>query len=559
MPRAGEEGAVRKPRGSSLPVALVYPNAYRVGMANLGFQFLYRFLNTDPRFSAERFFFDLRDTNRGEPPPSPLSEESARPLSDFPIVAFTLPFENDYPAVPAALTAAGIPPLHQDRAQGHPLVIAGGVAVSLNPESLAPFLDVVFIGEVQEAEAGQLSDFFSLIADGLRASSVRSADKKEFLKEFGRAPSVYIPSAYHCDFDEVGRLRAIRPESGFPRTVVASKRLIDDTPVPVSVLFSPEAEFGESLLIEANRGCGRGCRFCAAGWIHRPPRYIDFRRMRSEIERALKEGRPVGLVGSDLARHPELEEILSFIVERGGRFSLSSIRPEGLTERVVRLLAATGQKTATLAPEVASDRLKKVIGKDIPAERFFELVERLVRGGIPNIRFYFMIGLPTETDEDVQETVEFIRQCRAIFLEASRPLKRIGRIGVQVNPFVPKPWTPFQWAPMASSKVLDRRAAILRQGLKKLPNVVLRTESPREALYQAVLSRGDRRIAPVVSRVAQQLGRWSGVMRKARVDPHFYALRERPADEIFPWDHIDHGLSRKSLYRVYAGIVETPD
>jgi radical SAM superfamily enzyme YgiQ (UPF0313 family) len=527
-------------------------------MANLGFQFLYRFLNADPRFSAERFFLHLRDLVRGAPSRPPLSEESARPLSDFPVIAFTIPFENDYPAVPAALAASGIPTFQRDRAREDPLVIAGGVAVSLNPEPVAPFLDMVFIGEVRENETERLSDFFSLITEGFRAAGERSADRKGFLEQFAGVPSVYVPSAYHYDLDDQGRLAAIRPEPGFPATVTASKRPAGDAPVPVSVLFSPEAEFGESLLMEINRGCGRGCRFCAAGWIHRPPRFVELRRIRGEIDRALEKGRSVGLVGSDLARHPELEEILSYIVEQGGRFSLSSIRPEGLTDRVIRLLAAIGQKTATLAPETASDRMKKVIGKKIPRERFSELVERLVAAGIPNVRFYFMIGLPKETDEDAREIVEFIHQCREVFLEASRPMKRIGRIGVQINPFVPKPWTPFQWAPTASLKVLERRAAIIRKGLKKQANVVLRIESPKQALYQAVISRGDRRIAPLILRVAQGLGR-PAAMREEGIDPEFYAYRERSADEVFPWDHIDHGISKESLYRVYAGIFKTSD
>jgi radical SAM superfamily enzyme YgiQ (UPF0313 family) len=317
------------------------------------------------------------------------------------------------------------------------------------------------------------------------------------------------------------------------------------------VLFSPSAEFGQSLLVETNRGCGRGCRFCAAGWIHLPVRHALLDSFRKEVDDAVREGRQIGLIGSDLAGHPELESILQTIVDQGGTFSLSSIRPEGLSPRVIELLARAGQKTATLAPEVASPRAKRVIGKEIPSEKFYELVEKLVAAGIPNIRFYFMIGIPTETDEDVDQLVDFVLQSKKIFVDASRPLGRIGRLGVQINPFIPKPWTPFQWASIAAPKVLGERIRMIRRRLTKEANVVLRVESPRLAAFQAILSRGDRRIGPALLRVAQQQGRWTDVFKRERIDPTFYALRERGPEEIFPWDVIDHGISKRNLRKVY--------
>jgi len=549
MTRRAEKGAVLKPRGAELPVALVYPNVYRVGMGNLGFQFLYNYLNSRPEFSAERFFLPDSSATSKRRDRGPVSEESGRPLRDFPIIAFSVPFENDYPAVPGTLLAAGIPPLQHDRGPSDPLIIAGGVSVSMNPEPLAAFLDIAFIGEVDDPDT-EAKDFFSALADAFLVTRSALAVRKSFLKQFAGVPGAYVPSAYKFVYGDNGLITAIVPDAGFPQRVAAVKKRSKEAPVPVSVLFSPEAEFGESLLVETNRGCGRGCRFCAAGWIHFPVRHAQFETFREEVDKAVEAGRTVGLIGSDLAGHPELEDVLTHIVDRGGRFSLSSIRPEGLTSRIIELLAATGQKTATLAPEVASKRMKAVIGKKIPSERFHELAGQLVAAGIPNIRFYFMIGLPTETDEDCSEIVDFMIESRKIFVEASRKSKKIGQISIQVNPFVPKPWTPFQWAAMEQPKVLERRIRIIRDGLKGMPNLVVRVESVKQAFNQAFLSRGDRRIAATALRVAQK-ERWAAALKKERVDPAFYVLRERSRDEIFPWEVTDHGVPRGTLLKIY--------
>lgn len=550
MTRPDEIGVKRKPWGTAIPAALVFPNVYAVGMGNLGFQFLYDVLNSHPRFMAERFFFPDRTGKDTGWDRIPYSKESGRPLTAFSLIAFSVPFENDYPAVPAALTAAGIPALQRDRNTMHPLVIAGGVSVSMNPEPLAPFLDAAFIGEIDEEtdENGLLE----ILADLISGMSGRFSDRKEFLRALRGVPGVYVPSAYTFEFDGRGLIVAITPEADFPRRVKAVKRRSQNAPVPTSVLFTPDAEFGESLLVETNRGCSRGCRFCAAGWIHHPVRYAGFSKFRDEVETAIAEGRTVGLIGSDLARHPELEDILSHVVHKGGSFSLSSIRPEGLTPHIIQLIAETGQKTATLAPETASTRMKAVIGKNIPSDRFYELVETLVSAGIPNIRFYFMIGLPTETDEDAEAIADFVARAREVFVEASRPRGRIGRIGVQINPFVPKPWTPFQWAGMALPEVLERRIRIVESGLKKKPNVVIRVESVRTATTQAFLSRGDRRIASAIACVADRKGRWTGVYRKVGIDPVFYVHRERDLEEIFPWDVTDHGIGSAVLKKIYA-------
>jgi len=553
MTRPSETGAVRKPWGSAIPVALVYPNSYQVGMGNLGFQVLYKAINSHPRFLAERFFLPDSSSRSGASVQVPMSEESSRPLSDFAVIAFSVPFEMDYAAVPGILISAGIEPLQKDRSAQLPLILAGGVSVSMNPEPLAPFLDLAFIGELEEDIEGGL--LFSALADILDASDRRSDSKDDLLEKLRNIPGVYVPSAYSFDFDEAGQIREIQVKPGFPHRVRAVKRLSPDSGVPVSVLFSPEAEFGDSLLVETNRGCGRGCRFCASGWIHRPVRHVALSRFHDDISLAVAHGKTVGLIGSDLAGHPQLEEVLARILELGGNFSLSSIRPEGLTPEVIRLMARSGQKTATLAPETASSRMKQIIGKEIPSARFHDLVGKLVSAGIPNIRFYFMVGLPTETDEDVEAISEFVLESRRVFVNASRPLGRIGKISVQLSPFVPKPWTPFQWAAMPPASLLEKRLRTIKEALRKEPNIVVRTESVQDAVAQAVLSRGDRRISGAILRQACARGRWLGAFKEEGLDVGRYAHREQSVAEILPWDVTDHGISKETLAQVFLKAI----
>lgn len=534
---------------SLIRAALVYPNKSRVGMGNLGYQFVYGYFNSLPGLSAERVFYQSGSEDEAHVA-RPLSEETGRPLASFDVVAFSVPFENDYPSIPGALLAAGIPPFQKDRSSSDPLVIAGGVSVSMNPEPLADFLDLVYVGEMGGTEAS--GQFCTALRTAFQAQGDRSRDRHALLERFAGIPGVYVPSAYSFSFDDKGLIREIRRREGFPERVTAVKRRSTDSPVPVSVLFASDAEFGESMLVETNRGCGRGCRFCAGGWIHFPIRHADFSLFRHDVEQAVREGRTVGLIGSDLAGHRQLEDILSFIVERGGRFSLSSIRPEGLTSRVIDLMARTGQKTATLAPEVASTRMKRVIGKEIPSQRFHELVGQLVAAGIPNIRFYFMVGLPGETDDDVEEIGQFVLDARETFLNASRPRGAIGRIGVQVTPFVPKPWTPFQWTSMSPQKILRKRIRIIRDRLKAVGNVVVRTESVRDAIVQGVFSRGDRRIAHLILDAGRPGSTMFRILKQPAEFLDHYVHRERGGDEIFPWEVTDHGLSRKALRRSYT-------
>jgi radical SAM superfamily enzyme YgiQ (UPF0313 family) len=523
----------------AIPLALVYPNTYAVGMGNLGFQFLYDHINSRSLFRAERFFSEAAPNAAKT---EPRSFESGKRLSEFPVIAFSVPFENDYPRIPQILLASGISPLRDERSSGH-LVIGGGVSVSMNPEPVSDFFDAIHIGEVPD----DFNKDFTILDAAHSYLQAKEFSKEAFLQTVRNIPGVYLPQAYSFVFDAQNTIVEIRSAPGFPEKVRAIKRREKESSVPVSVFFAPEAEFGEAFLVETNRGCSRGCRFCSAGWIHFPVRYAESSRFLNCIDEALKQDRTVGLIGSDLAGHPELIDMLEYIIKRGGTFSLSSIRPEALDEKTIALIAATGQKTATLAPETASDRMKRVIGKKIESERFQELIAKLVTAGIPNVRLYFMIGLPTETDHDIEEIIGFVDQCRNVFLSASRPRGKIGSLSIQVNPFVPKPWTPFQWAAMADSKVLERRIKLLKSGIKQ-PNVQLRVESPKHSIVQGLFSRADRRLS-------ERLIEWAlnpGLRPKpSRRDSETMIFRERGSTEIFPWDIVDHGVAKETLRKIY--------
>jgi radical SAM superfamily enzyme YgiQ (UPF0313 family) len=545
MKNRHETGAVKKPWGSNIPIALIYPNCYRVGMGNLGYQYLYRHINSIEGLVAERFFFP--DAGRMDDGGSavPVSEESCRPLRDFSVIAFSIPFENDYPAVPGALMAGEIAPFARDRNEDDPLVICGGVAPSINPGPLSSFFDVMFVGEVDDSLGD--GEFFKALACRIRNYSTDFRDKQSFLDSLCNIPGVYVPSGYEFQRDESGRISNVVIRPGFPKRVKSVKRRNSRSVVPTSVLFSSEAEFGEILLIEINRGCGRRCRFCVSGWIHGPVRYVDPSRFEKELTQAVASGRKVGLIGSDLAGYPHLDSLLNRIVDNKGIFSLSSIRPEALNENILGLIAASGQKTVTLAPEAASARMKRVIGKEIANDVFFGLVQMIVSAGIPSVRFYFMVGLPSETDADVMEIVDFVKRSREDFVNASRPKGRIGTIGVQINPFVPKPWTPFQWIGMTPVNDIERRISMIRDGLKGIPNIVFRSESVKSAVVQCFLARSDERAAESILEVARDSGKWNRVLKNIKDQLNFFVYRRRDEGEVFPWEITDHGISGQVL------------
>jgi radical SAM superfamily enzyme YgiQ (UPF0313 family) len=547
-----ERGALRKDPGGKLGVALVYPNVYRVGMATLGFHAVYRLLNDDPLALGERAFLP---EDGGEP----RAVESGRPLRDFDVVAFSLSFEDDYPNVLAVLDRAGLPLRSADRDERHPLVVAGGIAVEINPEPLSPFFDAFLVGEGEVL----VPPFLALVRDAASERSTRAALRRAI----ARLPGAYVPSLYEVSYSDTrapggGWVTRFEPMEGAPARVrrawvphlrgVATSRVVE----------SPDAQFGDLWLTEVARGCAWGCRFCAAGFVQRPYREVDLVTLREEAREGIARGFRVGLVGPDTSDHGGLDALTCFIGAEGGAFSPSSLRVDAIVPALARRLADGGERTITIAPEAGTERMRRVVNKDFGDDRVVEAAEAAFSQGMQHVKTYFMCGLPTETDDDVLGIARLAIRIRdEVMLPWARRRGRMGRLSLSVNPFVPKPWTPFQWAPMQARAGLEKKRDVLERALRP-HGVEVDFMSPRAAYVQALLSRGDRRCADLLEVAHRETG---GDVRKALRawphDPDFFVEREVGRDEALPWDFLDHGLTKRFLEREYrrgAGARITP-
>jgi radical SAM superfamily enzyme YgiQ (UPF0313 family) len=548
-----EKGAVVREWGARFPIALVYPQIYPVAMGNLGFQAIYHLLNAHPGFACERAFLpapEEADEHRRTKTPI-LTLESQRPLKDFAAVAFSISFEADYPHVLNILAGAGIPLVAAHRGPGDPLVLAGGVATFLNPEPLAPFVDAFFLGE---GEAGALP-FFELLAAGTPAP-----DKAALLRELARTiPGAYVPAGYTPRYHPDGTLAAFEPAPGFPPKVVAP-HLPELAPHPThSHLLAPQSEWGEMFLVETGRGCSRGCRFCAAGFIYRPPRERDLDDLFTQAARGVMAQRKVGLVGAAVSDHPAVKDLCRKIISAGGSIGISSLRADSADAELFELLAAGGVRSVALAPEAGSDRLRRVLNKGLTETNLDNAVVALSHSGIPQLRLYFMVGLPTETLDDVAAIPRLVRHLQHAVTKASRGKKRLGLITLSLSSFVPKPFTPFQWVPFTPVAELKKRLKLITRECRGLKGVRVHTDLPKWAYVQALLARGDRRVADLLLTAHDQ--GWSRALTEKPLNPDFFTLRTRDPGELFPWDFIDHGLKKDFLWEEYQRALqekETP-
>lgn len=532
---AREKNPVVKPWGGRIPIALVFPNTYSVGMANLGFQLVYSMLNREEDVVCERVFWD--------PPEElpPLSLESQQPLGRFEILAFSIPFENDYPHLPQILVRAGIPLDSQRRPPPNPMVWVGGVTASLNPEPIAPFVDLFAIGEAEALLPDLLHQY--------RLCRQQRASKKECLEAMSRIPGVYVPSLYRVTYDKRGLLNSLRPLGGAPQKV--QRRVTPDleVEVPRSFVLGPSSQFESMVLVEIGRGCPRRCFFCAAGYLFHPVRNRSLECLREVIGEGLKLKDKIGLVSSSVCDHPQLEAICHEVLSRGGKISVSSLRLDRLEDFLLEALVRSGHKTLSLAPEAGSQRLRDLIGKGIREEQILDAMHRILSAGIGRVRLYFMVGLPTETRQDVEQIVELVKKLLHLGRKLTRG-KGLEQITLSVNPFVPKPWTPFQWHPFEETSELKYRIQLIQRQLKGERRVQILYEPPKWARIQALLARGDRKIATVLRLVAGGEG-WEKALQEVNLNPDFYLHRTRDAQELFPWDFIDQGFSKELLWRVY--------
>jgi radical SAM family uncharacterized protein len=549
----GERGTILKDWGGKVRIALAFPNRYAVGMSNLGFQFVYDTLNRFENIVCERVFYPEPEDLAilGQFPGNLLSVESQKPMRDFHLLAFSVPFENDYTNVLQMLSFAGIPTRSEERTGAHPLIAGGGVALFLNPEPVAPFLDFVFVGEA-ESLVPHFVDF-------LREFESSQLPRPEILKELGRSVSgIYVPSFYEPQIKADGTLEAIHPSdgSGLPERISYRRANLGISPPCRTAVLTSNTEFSSVTLLEIGRGCGRGCRFCAAGFVYRPVRYHSAEKLLDSAGEKLIETDRIGLVSAAVSDHPEIDFLCGSLLEQGGSLSFSSLRADTLSNTVLSALESSDHQAVAIAPEAGSERLRRVINKNLSEEQIYRAAEILAEKGILNIKLYFMIGLPTETAEDLQAIIDLAKGIRHHVLSASRGKTKLGAITLSINSFVPKPFTPFQWTPFAGARELKEKAKWIQKALQKVSNVRVHFDLPKWSYVQALLSRGDRRVSHFLQKVALEGFSWSQAMRTAPLNPDFWVMRERDEHEVFPWEVIDHGIERKFLWDEYRRACE---
>ncbi|HLB28272.1 MAG TPA: radical SAM protein, partial [Dehalococcoidales bacterium] len=476
-----ETGTIVKDWGGRLPFALIYPNSYHIGMSNLGVQAIYSLLNGYPDVACERVFLEPKEKT------APLSVESQRPLPDFAVLAFSVSYELDYFNIVKILKAGGIPLYAAERNESHPLIIAGGPCVTANPMPLAPFFDCLCIGEAEPILPAMLPVLKESIA----------GKRSDLLEALAKLPGIYAPQ--HYDGTPVARQHAMK---------------LDDFPVH-SVVLTPDTELGNLYLIEVERGCSWGCRFCLVSTAFSPMRYRSIDSLIAQAKEGLKYRKRLGLVGPAVPDHPKFEELLTRLQEIGAELSISSLRIKPLPTIALQEMAKGGARTIALAPEAGSERLRKVIRKNISEDDILKAMEMVAgQPGIDQLKLYFMIGLPTETDEDIEEIVRLVLKCKAI-LDRQRTNCRIT---LSVAPFVPKAGTPFQWLPMEQLATLQKRFDMLKRALTP-KGIQPKSESIAWSQVQGALARGDARLAPVLADIEYiSLSSWRHALKKHHLD-----------------------------------------
>lgn len=527
-------------------VAIVYPNTYFVGMSNLGLHIIYEEINLHPSSVCERIFLpEKKELDVYDKTKTPLmSVETQRPMHQFDVVAFDVTFEMDYFHIPLMLRYGRVPVMSEDRTGFDPIVIAGGPCATFNPEPFADFIDAFIIGEGE--------GIVTAVLERIRKGRENSESREETIAGLAQIDGVYVPVLYTPQYDDNKRFVGYDIADGAPKII--RRHFEPLTSGGETVIATNFTEFGAMYIIEVARGCGRHCRFCMAGYCFRVPRVRPLDILKEGVDRAEKLGKKVGLMGAAISDYPEVDELVTYIRSKDMRYSCASLRADSLTQAVVDGLAESGQKTITIAPETGSERLRRVINKGISEENLRTAAQLSAKSGIQHMRLYIMIGLPTETDEDIDAIVGLAERTQAHMAEVGCK----GRLTLSINPFIPKPFTPFQWMAMDHQKSVEKKLQYIKKSLQKNRRIEVLVESPKEAYIQGVLARGDRRLGKVLAACALDRGSKSfkSEMKKAGLDMDDCNYRERKFEDYLPWSHLDMGLNDGYLEQEWQRAVD---
>jgi radical SAM superfamily enzyme YgiQ (UPF0313 family) len=530
-----------------LRVCVVYPNLYRTAMSSLGFQTVYRLLTTYPGIRCERAFLPERaDLERLRRTSTPLlSLEGRRPLADFDLIAFSTSFEPDYVNIPLMLDLSRIPLHSSQRDESHPLIMAGGAALFLNPEPVADFMELICIGEGEEILPPLLSALLE----------PTGSNRRELLTLLSRLPGIYVPAFHHPRYDS-GRLVGFDHEPGMATPVPRVCAELERHPPAETAILTEGTEFGDMFLVEVSRGCPRGCRFCASGFIYGRFRQQPLPALVDAVDRGLKHRGKIGLVGAAVSDYRDIGRLCRYVVEQGGRVSVSSLRMDRLDPEMLDALVASGHKTISLAPEGGSQRLRDLIRKNLTETQILDACEQIIGRDILNLRLYFIIGLPTESESDLEELVRLVTTIRERVVERGRANRRLGEITLSINPFIPKPFTPFQWCGMEPIPSLEGKVKFLERSFRGMANLQLKVESLKGCYLQALLSRGDRRCSCLLERMARG-ATLKQAARECAMDTDAMVRRSIPLDAPLPWELIG-SADREMLKREYQTIFRNP-
>jgi radical SAM family uncharacterized protein len=544
-----EKGTITKSWEGKSSVVLVYPNRYHLGMSNLGFQSTYQLFNNLPNIVCERAFLPEQDEQqeltRSHTPLCSL--ESFRPLRDFDIIAFSLSFENDYSAILSILKFAAIPFTSAERGNRYPLTIAGGICTFFNPEPLAEFIDLFVIGEAEEVLPQLMKNY--------QDYHTAAISREDLLTCLSRKEGIYVPQFYDVTYNPSGTIKSFTPTGKAPPTVQRKyTKQLDRFPT-CSLITTPETEFADMFLLEVTRGCAHRCNFCSIGCVYTPYRIRSLEKLKETATKGLNQNYKIGLIGATLADYPHINALCKFIIDKGGKFSATSMRVDLLDEELIKLMKQSGHQTITLAPETGSERLRNVIGKNLSNQQIIATVNMVARYQFRFLKLYFLIGLPTEEPEDIDQLIALTKSIQHHTRKSHTRPRSLETITLSINPFIPKPATPFQWHPFENITSLKAKLKKIRNSFKKEKNISVTWDLPKWSYLQCLLSRGDRRVGKILLAAHEQEGNFQKAFKQVDINPDFYIYRQRELDEILPWDFIDHGFNKNVLSKTYKKVL----